>query len=165
MSDCKVSGTLLYDSPEILDDIIHGSKKLFNVQELQRSDVFSLGLVFYKLANGGLPSGEEVIFKGQEYTVIPKLLDYYKKNLNSNRLFSMYNENSTLFDEKINTFIESILINRPDVSQLLDDIKTLIQEYNILVEQKKRLVESKTSPTLPSPDFMTSPIRIIEKND
>jgi serine/threonine protein kinase len=164
MSDCKVSGTLLYDSPEILDDIVHGSKKLFNVKELQRSDVFSLGLVFYKLGNGRLPSGQEVIFKGQEWSVIPKLLDYYKTNLNSNRLFSMYNENSTLFDEKINTFIESILINRPDVSQLLDDIKTLINEYNILVEQKKGRLESKTSPTLPSPDFMTSPIRLFSLN-
>lgn len=159
MSDCKVSGTLLYDSPEILDDIIHGSKKLFNVEELQRSDVFSLGLIFYKLANGSLPSGQEVIYKGQEWSVVPKLLEYYKNNLNSNRLFSMYNENSTLFDEKINTFIESILINRPNVSQLLDDIKTLIREYNILVE-KKRGVESKASPS-----FMTSPIRIIGKND
>lgn len=160
MSDCKVSGTLLYDSPEILDDIVHGSKKLFTVEELQKSDVFSLGLIFYKLANGILPSGKEVIFKGQEWNVIPKLLDYYKTNLNNNRLFSMYNENSTQFDEKINTFIESILIKRPSVSQLLDEMKRLIEEYNKLVEQKKQRVKSKISPTLPSPDFMTSPIRI-----
>lgn len=160
MSDCKVSGTLLYDSPEILDAIIHGSKKLFSVEELQKSDIFTLGLIFYKLANGGLPSGQDVIFKGQEFVVIPKLLDYYKTNLNSNRLFSMYNENSTPFDEKINTFIESILIKRPDVSQLLDEMKRLIEEYNKLVEEKARRIKSKTSPTLLSPDFMTSPIRI-----
>ena len=159
MSDCKVSGTLLYDSPEILDAIIRGSKKLFSVEELQKSDMFSLGLIFYKLANGELPSGQ-LILKGQEYSGIPKLLDYYKTNLNSNRLFSMYNENSSPFDEKINTFIESILIKRPDVSQLLDEMKRLIEEYNKLVEEKARRIQMRTSPTLLSPDFMTSPIRI-----
>lgn len=159
MSDCKVSGTLLYDSPEILDNIVRGSKKLFTIEELQKSDVFSLGLIFYKLANGTLPSGQSIL-KGQEYSGIPKLLEYYKTNLNSNRLFSMYNENSTPFDEKINTFIESILIKRPTVSQLLDEIKRLIEEYNKLVEEKQKRIKSKTSPTLLSPDFITSPIRI-----
>lgn len=50
---CKPSGTILYTSPEILIKL--GSKKEISLDTLQRADVFSMGIVFYLLANLQFP--------------------------------------------------------------------------------------------------------------
>lgn len=50
---CKPSGTILYTSPEILIKL--GSKQEISLDTLQRADVFSMGIVFYLLANLQFP--------------------------------------------------------------------------------------------------------------
>lgn len=50
---CKPSGTLLFASPEVLHDLFIA--KRISLDELQQGDVFSLGIVFYLLANLTLP--------------------------------------------------------------------------------------------------------------
>lgn len=50
---CKPSGTILYTSPEILIKL--GSKKEISLDTLQTADVFSMGIVFYLLANLQFP--------------------------------------------------------------------------------------------------------------
>lgn len=49
--DCSVKGTVLYQSPELL--MITGKK--VNNKELKKGDIFSMGVVFYLLANLSLP--------------------------------------------------------------------------------------------------------------
>lgn len=50
---CRPSGTILYSSPELIK--ILGTKKTVSVETLKLSDVFSMGLVFYLLANLEFP--------------------------------------------------------------------------------------------------------------
>ena len=49
--DCGVKGTILYQSPEFL--MITGRR--VNVKEFKKADIFSMGVVFYLLANLSLP--------------------------------------------------------------------------------------------------------------
>jgi serine/threonine protein kinase len=158
--NCKISGTLLYDSPEMLDDLKKNVK--YPVKNLQRSDVFSLGLVFYKLANGVFPFDEKELVSTSPFFIVNKLLDYYNKHIsNISHIFSTYNKNNTSFDKRINTFIESMLTDkesRPTISTLLLSVQQLIEEYNRLIEDKKKRIELKQTVSPISPEFMTSPV-------
>lgn len=50
---CKPAGTLLFASPEVLHDLF--ITRQIPLDELQQGDVFSLGIVFYLMANLRLP--------------------------------------------------------------------------------------------------------------
>lgn len=167
-NNCKVSGTLLYNSPELLYHLRHTGGEPYTVENLQSSDVFSLGIVFYKLANGRFPFLKDDLLYGSDLRIIDSLLEYYKKNITTN-IFSMYNENTSSFDQKINKFIESMLSSkesRPKVSSLLPEIQNLLDEYNTMVKNKKLLVKTSspvTSPVKYTP-VNTSPVKSPKKN-
>jgi serine/threonine protein kinase len=66
---CVVLGTLLYQSPELIRVI--GSKQKKSVNVLKRGDIFSLGMVFYLLANLSFPyplDGDYILNKKSKYT-------------------------------------------------------------------------------------------------
>jgi serine/threonine protein kinase len=48
---CKYSGTVMYMAPEVLKNI----GKVTTLDNLKHSDIFSLGIVFYRLLNGKFP--------------------------------------------------------------------------------------------------------------
>lgn len=52
--ECIVGGTLIYESPEMLNETLN-KKRVISKTFQKKSDIFSLGLVFYELANGYLP--------------------------------------------------------------------------------------------------------------
>lgn len=67
--NCIVLGTLLYQSPELIRVI--GSKQKKNVNVLKKGDIFSLGMVFYLLANLSFPfpiDGDYILNKKSKYT-------------------------------------------------------------------------------------------------
>lgn len=129
--DCLPLGTILYDSPEILNNHLKGRvERTFSLKRLQKSDIFTIGLIFYELANGKLPLVPKQL-------PIKELFNFY----NTGTIFSMYNENKYPIDEKINTFIDSILKidpdNRPEIKKLITTLEEIIQEYNVIVEKRK----------------------------
>lgn len=66
---CIVLGTLLYQSPELIRVI--GSKQKKSVNVLKKGDIFSLGMVFYLLANLTFPyplDGDYILNKKSKYT-------------------------------------------------------------------------------------------------
>ena len=66
---CIVLGTLLYQSPELIRVI--GSKQKKSVNVLKKGDIFSLGMVFYLLANMTFPyplDGDYILNKKSKYT-------------------------------------------------------------------------------------------------
>jgi serine/threonine protein kinase len=99
---------------------------------MQLSDVFSLGIVFYRLANATFPFHEKFLNEPNEhilmYLVVYDLLPYYKKT----KIDSHYNQNKTPLDQKINKLIESMLTvspeQRPSFSNLLQQTQNLINE-------------------------------------
>jgi len=145
--NCLPLGTILYDSPEILNNHLKGRiERTFSLQRLQKSDIFSVGLIFYELANGKLP----YIPEQQSESPIKSLFDYYKNNI----IFSMYNDNKYPIDEKINMFIDSILTKnedvRPGIKQLITTFEQIIEEYNVLAEKRKReRIGTSLSPSSP----------------
>lgn len=48
---CKYSGTIMYMAPEVLRNV----GKVTTLDNLKRADIFSLGIVFYRLLNGKFP--------------------------------------------------------------------------------------------------------------
>ena len=145
--DCLPLGTILYDSPEILNNHLKGRiERTFSLERLQKSDIFSVGLIFYELANGKLP----LLPEQNTGSPIKELFDFY----NTGVIFSMYNDNKYLIDEKINTFIDSILTtnetSRPGIKQLITTLEQIIEEYNILAEKRKReRIRTSLSPSSP----------------
>jgi serine/threonine protein kinase len=139
--DCLPLGTLIYDSPEILNNHLkkgNEREQTFSLQRLQKSDIFTIGLIFYELANGKLP----FIPENTSLKEISNLYNSYKNTV----IFSMYNDNRYPIDEKINTFIDSILKidpdKRPDIKDLLHNLEEIIEEYNVLAIKRKN--QSKT---------------------
>lgn len=49
--NCKYSGTIMYMAPEVLRNM----GKVTTLDNLKRSDIFSLGIIFYRLLNGKFP--------------------------------------------------------------------------------------------------------------
>jgi serine/threonine protein kinase len=140
---CVAAGTILYSSPEVLNN---WQIKVFRLSDMMKADMFSLGIVFYVLANGNFPYG-----KAESLTFIK---DFYNEHYKTSKIFSMYNENKHQIDTKINDFIESVLMEkRPTPQEAILTIENLIKEYNDLVEKRKEKMLKKlalTTPTTPS---------------
>ena len=145
---CITTGTLQYDSPEIIRNLLSGGRK-FNISRIKKSDVFSLGAVFYRLGNGKFHYPYEVddAFKTKETQLAMVSLDNFYKG--KGKIFSMYNENQHSIDERINDFIESLLVNeekRPSSKESLKNLEKIIEEYNMLLNQRRRKNELKVQP-------------------
>lgn len=83
---CKPSGTVLFASPEILSNI--GSRHEISIETLQTADVFSMGLVFFLLANLEFPF---TIINGNPYQ-----FDIDSINSSSNSSISSYEDSPQL---------------------------------------------------------------------
>lgn len=134
---CKPAGTLLFASPEVLHDLFIARQ--IPLDELQQGDVFSLGIVFYLMANLRLPyptkghhkfegsftDSDSDSFGANSVSVGENDLSYNPIELNDrmvmrvqlekfykthqNSIISMYNNNRTDLDDQINKLIESML--------------------------------------------------------
>jgi len=107
--ECRVGGTIIYESPEMLNVTRRGLRVVSNEFQ-KRSDIFSLGLMFYEIANGKLP--------------------YNIKD--TNELIEVYNKNeivSTYTNPYINQIINAMLTlnveNRPDINKIYDEFVEL----------------------------------------
>ena len=124
---CRISGTLLYNSPELIESRLR-KITMISPKDMQLSDVFSLGIVFYRLANAIFPFPEKLQKTKNELMAVYDLLPYYKKT----KIDSHYNQNKTPLDQKINRLIESMLTvspeQRPSLSNLLQQTQNLINE-------------------------------------
>lgn len=126
ITKCVPKGTIMYSSPETLLNHLN-FENTFNLKQLFKSDVFSVGLVFYELANGKLP----FTLKEYGYQSVKQLYTYY----NDETILSTYNEDKYVIDEKINLFIESMLVVnrhvRPSIKSLIRDLKIIISKYDV----------------------------------
>jgi len=162
--DCKTAGTILYDSPEILENILHQKHKTFPVNRIQSSDIFSMGVVFYRLANGSYPFPKDIndsINKREDMRAIYGLVNFYKAS--PNNIFSIYNENRYEIDIKINDFIQNFFeveLKRPTAKEVLMEIENIIDYYNSNVSDKKTINRIRTIFTDDNIDeILTSPIK------
>lgn len=115
--ECRTGGTLIYESPEMIQAILNSYRVVSRDFQI-KSDIFSLGLVFYEIANKKLPFYIEK-FKKEDILNI-----YYTKPIKS------HNENND-----INSIIEQMLsINkekRPLLKEIFDKLKEIINRMNI----------------------------------
>jgi len=73
---CKPGGTMTYLAPELLPEI--GKKIFINKNEYKKTDIWSLGLVFYQIANGKLPFEDELKNSSNSMAIMLKLVDFYQ---------------------------------------------------------------------------------------
>jgi serine/threonine protein kinase len=141
--DCKTAGTLIYNAPEILQNL----GKESSVKRIQSGDIFSLGIVFFKLANGTFPFSKQIMEERNKLLMAHFLNEFY--NGSPANIFSMYNGRRYEIDVKINDFIESFFqkeATRPSIRDLLLTIEDIIDYYNYKVRETK-------TPTTPTIDF------------
>lgn len=70
--NCKYSGTIMYMAPEVLKNI----NKVTTLDNLKRGDIFSLGVVFYRLLNNKFPYPNILDFKH----FFPESISSYNSN-------------------------------------------------------------------------------------
>ena len=156
--NCKPSGTLLFASPEILKQIpanMKESTKTVSLKIMQDSDIFSLGVVFYLLANLQMPvpirtstEAEKLSAREEQaeamspgifiYKDVPLLglINFYINR--SSSIISFYNYNSTKVAEKINVLIETMLDMepKPEMKKLLKQLKKIQSLYKFASSEK-----------------------------
>jgi serine/threonine protein kinase len=129
---CNPSGTILFAAPEILNNI--GSNKKFSLEFIQKSDVFSMGIVFYLLANLELPypvSGKHPYQLEEEYV-------RYKKNDKQEVQSDIQNEHSDDDDDddesigSFNNSIGSFKSDNSDYSSVVTDFLEQSDNENIV---------------------------------
>jgi len=133
--ECRVGGTPIYESPEMLETTIK-EKRVISKEFQQKSDIFSLGIVFYLLANGKLPSKEiENVEMYRNKELISEILKLYKSNL----------IRSKHKNEKINNIINRMIdVNskeRITLQEAISDIK-----YELMDKMMYEKVDIYTSP-------------------
>lgn len=158
---CTTTGTIQYDSPEIVKNILSGGK-LVTIDTIKSADIFSLGAVFYRLGNGrhyfSYKIDDEFKRKNLERAMV-MINEMYNNNT---KIFSMYNENRYAIDERINEFIESLLVKqdlRSNAKESLDNFEKIIEEYNVLINERRRKNELKLSPASPDSLADESPVK------
>lgn len=158
---CTTTGTIQYDSPEIVKNILSGGK-LVTVDTIKSADMFSLGAVFYRLGNGrnyfSYKIDDEFKRKNLERAMV-MITEMYNNNT---KIFSMYNENRHKIDERINEFIESLLVKqdiRPNAKESLDNFEKIIEEYNVLINERRMKRELRISPASPDSLADQSPVK------
>lgn len=158
---CTTTGTIQYDSPEIVKNILSGGK-LVTIDTIKSADMFSLGAVFYRLGNGrhyfSYKIDDEFKRKNLERAML-MINEMYNDNT---KIFSMYNENRHSIDERINKFIESLLVKqdiRPNAKVSLDNFEKIIEEYNVLINERRMKKELQLSPASPDSLADKSPVK------
>jgi serine/threonine protein kinase len=149
---CKPGGTILFLSPEMINNFnLRSDLKLYQVKV---ADVYSLGIVFYLLANLELPfhlpnspydvdlntSVEEQSIN--QLGMMWNLKSVYKNN---KMLFPSHFGTNNSIDNSINDFIEEMLVistervkkSRPHSQRLLTKLKRIITEYNKITDSDK----------------------------
>jgi serine/threonine protein kinase len=115
--DCTVGGTIVYESPEMLSYTKKGNVAL-SLKNQKKSDVFSLGLVFFELANRFLPL--KYINPKNKREAINQLLKLYESGIKS-----------THRNPDINRIVESMLKFNKNNRITLDEVMILIREAYI----------------------------------
>jgi len=142
---CTTTGTLQYDSPEIIKNILSGGK-LVAIDAIKSADMFSLGAIFYRLANGRHYFSYKIEDEFKNKNIERAMLMINEMYDDNTKIFSMYNENRHPIDERINNFIESLLVKqdiRSNAKESLDNLEKIIEEYNLLINERRRKKELK----------------------
>jgi serine/threonine protein kinase len=180
--NCLPTGTLIYASPEILKQIpanIRTSTKTVPIKMMMEADIFSLGIVFFLLANLQMPvplrtTRDTDIFSEQEKIAeelqpgifidnnlpLLGLINFYTNR--SSNIISFYNYNSTKLDQKLNTLIESMLDlkPKPKLKILIKQLKTINILYNFMSSKKilspRRKISIKTENPVENKDYFVN---------
>jgi non-specific serine/threonine protein kinase len=129
--ECMVGGTPIYESPEMLKMMQVGNNAI-PVNFQQKSDIFSLGLVFYEMANGKLPYKRITnVNKLTIQELINELIELYK-----NEKIRSENEN-----ENINRIINQMIEINPNKRVSAVEIEEEIREMYIYTNIYKDIVK------------------------
>lgn len=135
---CTVTGTILFQSPELLFKL----REQTTLSELQKGDIFSMGMVFFELANMTLPFGEtsqnciKYFYKEVGGFLTDDDRDFYAhhcKQPPSNFITSSYSyippdlpkhtmtKTYVKLNKKINELIQRMLDTNPETRPTIDD--------------------------------------------
>lgn len=164
--NCKYSGTIMYMAPEVLKNI----NKVTTLDNLKRGDIFSLGIVFYRLLNEKFPYPNILDFNHlfpetiQSYNSDNSDLDSYSESESSIQrnvqkqnyigndiypLFTFYKDHDIPLSNYLNSFLPENTIN--DLNNLVNLMLTkdytqrpdINQLFTIFLKINLSIVENK----------------------
>ena len=121
---CSSGGTLSYSSPEMLLTMIRG-KRALSIENQKTSDIFSLGLMIYELANLDFVSDLH-LFGGEikdRRNYMNILLMFYKRKM----ILSKYQYNNDI-NIMINKMLKINRLERPTSDELEIDINKIVED-------------------------------------
>jgi serine/threonine protein kinase len=139
--DCTVGGTIAYESPEMLNHIRKGNVAL-SLNTQKKSDVFSLGLVFFELANRFLPL--KFIKPQNKRDAITGLIELYKSGIRSSHnnseinhiieLMLRFNKNERISLDEVMMLITEIYVNK--MTDVVDEDSLEISPMDVYMNNK-----------------------------
>jgi len=138
---CNIGGTLLYMAPELLP-LIGNNKTTISKQLLKKTDIWSLGVVFYELLHNNLPypfyddlssfekvqlsTGEKHNYIFNDNILILKLNSMYKKYKSFKSMYPVRDE----YYDILNEIVDKMLIVDPKNRVGTRQIATMINKLN-----------------------------------
>lgn len=126
---CGITGTVEFSSPELLNALLDDKYRMENIEKYIKSDVFSLGLIFYLLINNNMLPVDTIKVKDNNLK-IKHLIKKYAINIQSNSGYR-------IIDDLINKMLLFDYTQRPSINWVLERLEEILVTYSeIKVENK-----------------------------
>lgn len=127
IDECLVGGTFQYASPEMIFALFTGEKDLDEEVEYYKSDIFSLGLVFYVFMNNGEVPIQNIINDDTiDIREMNNILNFYENGVQSS-------SGDKDIDKLIEWMLEFDYTKRPSIDDVIEELEDII--YNEILEE------------------------------
>lgn len=125
---CLLGGTIDYDSPELISALINKKTQFDSFEDYLKKDIFSLGVMFYKIFYKDSPMDEyndTRLLADVELYEMKILLNYYK----TSKIGLKLKPDESPIDNLISKMLSFNPNDRPNIQTIQNELVNIIKEY------------------------------------
>jgi len=158
---CAPLGTIVYSAPELLNYFILNPQKM-PINIIKKADVFSMGMVLYRLLNFKFPFNVDLKKYGRANQLLAnQVLTYYTQEGvgKSNYVSGVSDELDFLINSFVDKLLEIYPDNRVSSENALYFLRIIIEKYNSIESVSDKIDISKIVTQKPATEDAILPIR------